>query len=158
MVPSAKSSDWHTGAAARRPVDGRDPVDGERFDRIARALAAAPTRRRLARLLVGGAALGATGALLRPGDGVVAETAGGGDATCRCSKGSGKNNNLARFCRSERCEFDDQCCSRKCFRVSNGFPGSCAGEKICLCRFKGARCGKDCACCSGRCGRDGRCA
>jgi len=92
--------------------------------------------------------------------GAGARTRGGRDATCRCSK-LGTKQNPDLFCQSERCRTDDQCCSGKCVNVPNppnpDIQLSCVGEKVCLCRFSGARCSKGCACCSGRC-RSGRCA
>jgi hypothetical protein len=127
-------------------------MDGARFDRWARALAGGASRRAAL-----GAVAGAAAAALGLARARSAGAAAGDDATCRCAYG-GK-----RFCQSERCAFDFQCCSRKCvdfegFHESPEVGGEeCGGGRRCLCRFPGARCGKDCACCSGRCGRDGFC-
>ena len=128
-------------------------MDGRRFDAWTRALGAGASRRAALRAAAGGALAAALGTL-RP---TTTGAAGGKDATCRCAFGG------RRFCQSEQCEFDEQCCSRKCVSF-NGFNEAqevggeeCSGKR-CLCRFEGARCAKDCACCSGRCRRNGRCA
>lgn len=126
-------------------------MDGRRFDEWTRMVARGASRRTALRAAAGGAI--ATLGLLRS---ATAETTGGTDATCKCGFGG------HRFCQSEHCDSDEECCSRKCvsfqgFHDSKGNACKPAGKR-CLCRFKGARCGKDCACCSGRCQSNGRCA
>ncbi len=126
-------------------------MDGRRFDAWTKALTGSSSRRTVMRRVVGGAAT-STLALLRGGTAAAADA--GNDATCRCAFAGD------RFCQSEKCEFDEQCCSRKCvsFNRSQEQGGEECSGKRCLCRFSGARCAKDCACCSGRCQRNGRCA
>ena len=124
-------------------------MDATRFDELARKLAAGATRRGALRAAAGGA-LAAALAALRPTEAGAQDV--GAAATCRCSYSGPK-----RFCQSEKCDFDEQCCSRKCeseiFRRAG-----CGREKRCLCRLEGARCARDCACCSGQCRANGRCA
>lgn len=123
-------------------------MDGKRFDEWTRGLTGGTSRRTALRAAIGGAVAAALG-VVRPSVGDAAN-AGGNDATCRCAFGGRK------FCQSERCESDGQCCSGKCVNF-NGFnePQELGGEecrgKRCLCRFPGSRCSRDCACCSGRC-------
>ena len=123
-------------------------MDGRRFDEWTRAVTIAASRRAALRAAAG-AALADAFRGFEPSRAAAADA--GKDATCRCAFGGN------RFCQSEHCDFDEQCCSRKCeveiFRRSG-----CGAERRCLCRFEGARCAKDCACCSGRCRRNGRCA
>lgn len=121
-------------------------MDGRRFDEWTRMVARGASRRTALRAAAGGAlaALGLVGS-------AAAATTGGSDATCKCAFGG------HRFCQSEHCDKDDDCCSRKCVSFER-FQGCEPAGKRCLCRFKGTRCGKDCACCSGRCRSNGRCA
>ncbi len=130
-------------------------VDGRRFDSWTRALTTTTSRRGAVRAVVGSALAGAVGMLWRGS--ADAERAIGADATCRCGYAG------RRFCQSQQCEFDAQCCSRKCVNFNRlSEPPELGGEqcsdKRCLCRFSGARCGADCACCSGRCKPNGKCA
>lgn len=125
----------------------------EQFDEWVRGIWGRSSRRSALRAAAGGAIAGSLGLL--GGRGAAAKTRGGKDATCRCAFGG------RRFCQSEQCDHDDQCCSRKCVSF-NGLnePQELGGEecrgKRCLCRFEGSRCGKNCACCSGNC-KNGRC-
>ena len=105
-------------------------MDGARFDPIARALGATPSRRGALRLLAGGA-LGSLLALPRVAAAQVWSEANAG--SCRAP--------------GDLCNGDGDCCSERCR----------AGR--CLCRRRGATCAVDRACCSGRCRkRTGRCA
>lgn len=129
-------------------------MDDQRFDAWVRGVWARSSRRAALRAAAGGLVAG--GLALLAARGAAGETKGGSDATCRCAF-AGK-----KFCQSERCDRDDQCCSGKCINFDGlNEPQELGGEecrgKRCLCRFEGARCGKDCACCSGNC-KNGRCA
>ena len=105
-------------------------MDGERFDRIARALGTTPSRRGALRLLAAGA-LGALLALPRAAAAQLGTEANAG--SCRAP--------------GDLCDGDADCCSERC---RNG---------RCLCRRRGAACAVARACCSGRCRtRSGRCA
>ena len=105
-------------------------MDGERFDRIARALGATPPRRGALRLL----AAGALGAILaRPRGAVVQVGIAANTGSCRAT--------------GDVCDGDKDCCSQRC-----------EGGR-CQCRKRGAACTVDRACCSGRCRkRKRRCA
>jgi hypothetical protein len=113
-------------------------MDGARFDRLARSLGAAPSRRRL----LGGLGLLA-GALLGRG----ASAQGVGVETCRERLGN--------------CDHRDQCCEAAsdhrigCAGVSEFCFGEFAGERCC--GRGGARCADDCACCAGYACKDGAC-
>jgi hypothetical protein len=106
-------------------------MEHRRFDQLTKLMAAGGTRRTALRLL-GGSAL-ATGLArlgLSPAAGAPIGTADDKDANCRGS--------------CAQCERGGQCCS-----------GRCEGG-VCQCKPRGS-CAHDRACCSGRCGSDGRC-
>ena len=115
-------------------------MDGTRFDRLARALAAASSRRRL----VGTLGLLAGGLLGRE---AAAQEVGG--ETCRERLGN--------------CDRRDQCCEAqqghrvRCGRVSEECrsPQDFPGERCC--GGRGSICADSCACCEGYVCRQGRC-
>lgn len=100
---------WGRGSSAGQ---GGVPVDGSRFDRLARAVAARRAPRRAGLRLLAAAGLGGLGSLL----------GSGAAAACRRDR--------------RRCDRDADCCSRRCDARRGRCEGDCPnGQKLC-----GGRC------------------
>jgi hypothetical protein len=114
-------------------------MDERVFGELTKHIAAAPSRRGMVRAIAGGMTAAVMASLNRPAPGAAQDV--GDEAICRPA--------------GLPCSRKQQCCARKCVK------GTILGQpaKVCGCWKKGHDCirGIGLVCCSGKCGKKGKC-